>query len=227
MISHKHKCIFIHIPKAAGTSIETVFLDDLGLDFEDKHALILGKTTNKYLLPKTLSHLTATQLIEQHYISEELFKKYYKFSAVRHPLDRLFSTYKYLAYNSVISFDVFIKKIFPKLVLTDEKNFLETQTNFLYKNNRNLMDFICKFENLNTDFQKVSSHLNINIPLKHKNKSKRKWAMLRGIKIILLNPKLISYLNFSKDKKRTVSEEARSIVLNHYKDDFKNFSYEL
>lgn len=37
MISHNHKAIFIYFPKAAGTNIETYFLDDLGLDFEDKH----------------------------------------------------------------------------------------------------------------------------------------------------------------------------------------------
>ena len=31
MISHEHKTVFIHIPKCGGQSVETCFLDDLGL----------------------------------------------------------------------------------------------------------------------------------------------------------------------------------------------------
>ena len=133
MISHKHKCIFIHIPKAAGTSIETVFLNDLKLDFEDKHALILGKSTNLYLPPRVVSHLTATEMLSQHYISEELFNSYYKFSIVRNPIDRLYSTYKYWGYSPVITFDRFIKTILPKLIKTDKYNFfVRTQSEYLF-----------------------------------------------------------------------------------------------
>ena len=38
MISDKYKCIFVHIPKVAGQSIEHVFLDLHGLTWETRNA---------------------------------------------------------------------------------------------------------------------------------------------------------------------------------------------
>ena len=41
VISHEHRCVFVHIPKCAGQSIETVFLEDLGLDWSNRSILLL------------------------------------------------------------------------------------------------------------------------------------------------------------------------------------------
>ncbi len=35
MISHKHKYIFIHIPKCGGTSVELALLKNEGVDFKN------------------------------------------------------------------------------------------------------------------------------------------------------------------------------------------------
>ena len=41
MILHKHKSIFIHIPKVAGKSIENVFIQELGLTYKTRKPLLL------------------------------------------------------------------------------------------------------------------------------------------------------------------------------------------
>lgn len=229
MISHYHKCIFIHIPKAAGTSIETFFLDNLGLDFEDKHALLLGKTTNLYLPPASVSHLTAQQMISQFYISEELFENYFKFSFVRNPIDRLFSSYKYLGYAKVISFDTFILQELPRLFKSKFKMyFLQTQTSFIYNEQNELMvDYVGKLENINDDFFLIQRRLNLEgIKLPHVNKSGYKYDNLRGLKKLLINPRLIFKLNFSKKGKKC-SHKALQVIKHYYEEDFSNFNYNI
>src|ERR1051325_4646004 len=67
MISHSHRCIFIHIPKTAGNSVNRVF----GVGWQDH------KDLQRYRdeLPK------------------ETFERYFKFAVVRNPWDRLLSDY--------------------------------------------------------------------------------------------------------------------------------------
>jgi chondroitin 4-sulfotransferase 11 len=69
MISHEHRCIFVHIPKTAGNSINRVF----GVGWEDHKDL-------------------------QRYSDElpsDVFAAYFKFAVVRNPWDRLLSDYNY------------------------------------------------------------------------------------------------------------------------------------
>lgn len=69
MISHDHQCIFVHIPKTAGNSINRVF----GVGWEDHQDL-------------------------QRYFDElprDVFERYFKFVIVRNPWDRLLSDYNY------------------------------------------------------------------------------------------------------------------------------------
>ena len=68
MISHKHKCIFIHIPKCAGTSVE--------VNFSNKHS----------------NHCPVAVFARKY---PRKFKNYFKFSFVRNPFDRLVSVYAY------------------------------------------------------------------------------------------------------------------------------------
>lgn len=69
MISHDHRCIFVHIPKTAGNSINRVF----GVGWENHKDL-------------------------QRYYDEvprDVFSGYFKFAIVRNPWDRLLSDYNY------------------------------------------------------------------------------------------------------------------------------------
>ena len=78
-ISDKHKCIFIHVPKAAGSSVETSEI------FEDQRI-----KTGEYVG----GHTTALEYRETY---PGKFKNYFKFAFVRNPYSRLVSAFSYLS----------------------------------------------------------------------------------------------------------------------------------
>ena len=84
MISHDKKCIFIHIPKCGGTSIEDVIWPkDRGRSDEDLWMGFVSRFENKYQTGG-LQHLLAWQVREE--VGSDVFGAYYKFAFVRNPL---------------------------------------------------------------------------------------------------------------------------------------------
>ena len=75
MISHKHKCIFIHIPSTSGTSIEKVFNEPVDEITDD--------TSKK--------HWNASKTYE--FVGETVWNDYFKFTIVRNPWDWVVSHY--------------------------------------------------------------------------------------------------------------------------------------
>lgn len=78
MISHKYKCIFVHIPRTAGTSIEK---------------WIYGQSW--WGVEKNTKHLLASQAKKAY---EQYWNDYFKFSIVRNPWDRMVSCLKFNGY---------------------------------------------------------------------------------------------------------------------------------
>ncbi|WP_140487643.1 sulfotransferase family 2 domain-containing protein [Flavobacterium sp. GSA192] len=93
MISHKHKCIFVHISKCAGTSIEHAFgVDISNYDAEENDCLYGWDSTNKLWL----QHATPQQLLDLKLISKEHWDNYYKIIVYRNSWDRAFSDFKWM-----------------------------------------------------------------------------------------------------------------------------------
>src|SRR6056300_1479823 len=82
MISKKYKCIFLNIPKNAGTSIVNAF--DLSWNDEDGLFLNYGKYAD-------------TKQWEEY---RDFYYDYYVFAVVRNPWDRFISAWKYLCMAS-------------------------------------------------------------------------------------------------------------------------------
>jgi hypothetical protein len=231
MISHKHKCIFVHIPKAAGTSIENAFMEDLGIDMDNRHALLLGESTNRTVGPRRVSHLRAKEYVQQHFISQELFDNYFKFAFVRNPCDRLYSTYKYRKFNDYISFDTYIILKLEKFINSESESFFfNTQYDYLYDSGKCLVDYIGRFENLNDDFNHVLKELNLTqLKLKHHNKSLPSKGIIRKIRIIgkiIKDYETWPHIKMNGSDK-TLSPEAKEIVLKYYQKDFETFGYNI
>ncbi|WP_417507883.1 sulfotransferase family 2 domain-containing protein [Marinomonas gallaica] len=151
----KSKVIYIHIPKAAGTSIcHALFGDDPW-------------------------HYNADEL---KLINAKKFNSYKKVAFVRDPLDRIVSTYlyskKHISENpgtsisfmkNIADIDDFIENFLDEN-LVNGHYFFWRQSSYLNCE----MDFIGKFENIKEDFNNMCSYLGVDINLQHKNKSIQK-----------------------------------------------------
>lgn len=177
MINHKHKFIFIHIPKTAGESIEVTFQ----AKGELKYWASFDHTNHE-----PLQHLTANEIKKR--LGKSEYNKYYKFSFVRNPFSRCVSEYFWWRQkidsdrrrcNS--SFAQWVHEDLPSLISKNQsiksliKHNIE-QYKFIYNTSDNcLVDFIGRFENLQEDFDIVCDKIEIpRQQLPHKNKTDHK-----------------------------------------------------
>jgi len=195
--SHQYKCIFIHIPKVAGTSIKQA----LGLPGG-------GHPPWQYFYQ---SHL-------------QLWRQYTSFTVVRNPWDRLVSAYRYAQmkesywHNEKVGFhpDHHLLKDKPfkdfVLILHDDRGRLKheswfNQTDWLAGTNPSekkiMTDTVLRFETLARDFNKLCRQLGIppkKLPVK--NRSKR-----------------------GRDYRQYYNENTRKIVADIYESDIDIFRY--
>ena len=206
MISHFHQAVFIHIPKNAGQSVESAFLSDLELSWNERAPLLLRPRVdcdNK--TPPRLAHLTGNQYVELKYMTEQMYNSYYKFAICRNPWDRAFSLYKYLTKGSK-PFAKFVKEDFEREIHQRYHWFAMSQAKYLLGNDQQLLvDRILRFETLESDFKEIATKLGLKSTiLPHVNKSK--------------NPAKTSY----RDE---YCEESKKIIAEIYADDIKLLRY--
>lgn len=173
MVSHKYKCIFVHIPKAAGTSIgsklELYKKEDYGM--QDHRTLKLFKPIDAAFLAKLYEKEHAyvfyrkfrDRLERRPFISQEQYKSYFKFTFVRNPWARVHSWYKNVLDdpNHQKTFGVAPDASLNWFV----KNCLHTvepQLEFIRDWDGSIpLDFIGRYENLVEDFNKLCEILGI------------------------------------------------------------------
>lgn len=183
MISHKHRCIFIHIPKTAGSSINSFFHPNVKFHFKNAdYDRLFGWCEKRKL---HMQHATAKQLLETELISEDVWNSYYKFTFVRNPWDRAYSDYLWMMKFANIkgSFKDYMnqKDEFDEILNDNSKDsFLGdhvlSQHKFFDLNGDLEVDFQGHFENFSSDIQVVLEQLGIDEQFdKNMNKSKRRY----------------------------------------------------
>ncbi|WP_258102289.1 sulfotransferase family protein [Marinoscillum pacificum] len=230
MISHNHKCIFVHIPKTAGQSVENFFLSDLGLDWKARLPLHLGSNSEKSIGPPKLAHLTALEYVQHHYVSKSLFDNYFKFAFVRNPYDRTYSFYKCMYYNRIMSFNTFVEEKLQNKLWEEEFWFLRPQVDFIFDSDlKKIVDFVGKYETLNQDFETVLSSLNLvknNLP--HKNKTSDKISLGRLIYLIKKDFSFLKLpLSINVNSKYEYTPKVKAIINRLYEKDFEAFDYQV
>jgi len=229
MISTTHKTIFVHIPKVAGQSIETMFLNDLKLNWGERSELLLRKKKRFEKGPFRLAHLKAHEYVDLNYIDNKTFNSYFKFSFVRNPFSRAYSYYKYLGYSKICNYNYFLENVLSKKI-KNKHFFFTPQIDYLYDTNGNLLvDFVGKFERLNEDIKIVIKKSNLktqSLPFVNKSKKETK----RGVSKLIKNPLILANLKTDntvfKDYREAYNNEAIALVQNLYKEDLEKFEYE-
>ena len=163
MISDELKCIYIHIPKTGGMSIETM----LGMDVKKVHQQAMKI---KHGTPKEWKY-------------PDYWETYYKFTFVRNPWDRVVSSYFFnlkMANKNIKQHDR------GKINNYGEEGFNDYVINNLkHSKSRHFLpythwisgytyDFIGKLENFENDMKSVCKDIKIKFKNVHINKSNRK-----------------------------------------------------
>lgn len=224
MICDKHKCIFVHIPKVAGQSVEHFFLNKLDLDWDtEKDQLYLMNNTDPAKGTEKLAHLAASEYVGCGHISQQKFDEYFKFSFVRNPWARLVSEYRYRNYFRYKSFKDFVLNKMPSPGFDDKYRHVMPQYDMLYENGRCLVDFVGRFETLQQDFDKVCEHLGFDeSKLPYVNSSEKKSRIFRR------KVKNLIYRNGESRKKHYAEyydDETLATVSEYYKNDIEVFEY--
>jgi hypothetical protein len=172
MISHKYKCIFVHIPRTAGTAIEKWICGD-----------------DWWYIEKETKHLLASQAKK---IYREYWDSYFKFSFVRNPWDRMVSClgayedFFKISYNNFLNFDGYKKEFGYPVTIENDYRFSKRNEILLEKHQEHCvylnildekLDFIGRFESLQKDTEFIKDRLKIekDFPFKVKEgASKRK-----------------------------------------------------
>jgi hypothetical protein len=220
IINNTHKFIYVHVPKTAGTSITTLFsplttLFDLEIGATDFGEKIQDAYHERFQISK---HSGLTEIYKA--VGDQLFKNCFKFSFVRNPFDRIFSTYNFLRswdspdrdFNNLMqSFKSFSQFICSNCLVDRQvpDNMFFPQSHWLCSNTDDVaLDFIGKVEDLSAD---IASILNI-------------------IKVeSLVDKSKIQILNESVDdlNKLEINSQVIEKIINIYKDDFVKYKYDL
>ena len=209
MISIKHKIIFIHIPKCAGQSIESIFLRDLGLSWKERHPLLLRPRKANEKGPERLAHLYAEEYFNFGYIPKKNFDNFLKFTIIRNPVDRILSEINFQKIPKknpknifgIESVEEYISKVIKLDKFSDLQRHISPQVKFLHdsETNKLLVDKVIPFDYLNHEVPKI---------------------LKKKLKVILEVPKI----NSSKNKlwvKEELTSGDLSFLNDFYESDFK------
>lgn len=179
MISHKHKCIFVEIPKTGCSSIRSVIgsppKPHLNI-CQIKDSLRYGWTHYGGIKNKIFNcfyPLLPTK--SRKLIGDRQFNSYFKFGFVRNPWDRVVSLYlrgEGLQMHHQMTFNEFVSWIKYSSSTCIHPVPHVNQLDWLVDPHGNVMvDFIGRFENFQKDWLIVSNKLRLPKVLPHRNRN--------------------------------------------------------
>jgi hypothetical protein len=211
MILHEHKLIFIHIPKNAGSSIESFFGVKPFNWRIPNYDVLTGWCPKRRI---HLHHATPQQLLESDLISEGVWESYYKFAVVRNSWERSLSDYVWMMRSTGASgtFNEYLHKqgefepfLYDNRLPENRSDHMLPQMAFTHIDKKPVLDKIIRFESLKEGFQNMCERLGVDCSaLPHKKKGS-------------ISQKHYSYF-YNKELKRLVSEI--------YNNDIQAFNFE-
>jgi Sulfotransferase family len=186
VILRSKNCIFVHIPKVAGQSIEAALRAAVPQAAGDSEDLGLRRRNRDEPGPERLAHLTGIEYPELGFVSYEEFRAFFKFAFVRNPWDRTFSMYRHFGFDEHMSFEYFLQNILKREMWKKKYWFVRPQRDFIVDGHGEIcVDFVGRFEKLDEDFRHVASALRLNIetlPQVNRAGTKKRFGKLRALK---------------------------------------------
>jgi len=160
-ISYERRCILVHVPKTAGTSMEVA----LGIYGGRSKKRLFGKFEGRYL-----QHLTAAQI--RKCVGRRVYEDFFKVAVIRNPWDRAVSEFLWRRSlpgvkkkHRSMSFEKFLRRMWgssdPHFI--PQKNFLDAE-----------VDLVGRMEEIDKVWDRVCRRLDLSIPLPHEKKNNRK-----------------------------------------------------
>ncbi|VEN73208.1 Sulfotransferase [Candidatus Desulfarcum epimagneticum] len=186
LISHTHQFIFFHVPKAGGISVR----EALGPYAQEPERFKINRPPKRIggapnpvyeMWDAALLHAKARDAKKE--LPKHVYDGFYKFAFVRNPWDWHVSMYhfirkeknhirhdrvKSMTFEKYLEWAIQTPNPFPKGASKFQKDMVTDE------NGKIIVDFIGKYENLESDFQHVCPILNIKAELPHLNKSAHK-----------------------------------------------------
>jgi hypothetical protein len=181
LISHRHRFAFIHVPKTAGSSVTFALwphADHVDDYWMNRWLARVGIHVNHYApyrLKKFRTHTSAAILQRQ--LPADVFADLFKFTFVRNPWDLLVSSYHYLLGNrshhrrraadggrsfaAYAAYEIRRGKMSQSDMLTD-------------RDDRLLVDFVGRFESVDSDFAHVCRLLGLKASLPRANQTRHR-----------------------------------------------------
>jgi Sulfotransferase family len=231
MIIHSKRCIFIHIPKVAGQSIEAALQRDASPGDGSRAEMGLRKRKDGEAGPPRLAHLTAVEYAKLGFVSAEQYKTYFKFAFVRDPWNRSYSIYRHFGFQAYMGFEYFLEYVLKRDLWRKQYWFVRPQCDFVFdKSGECCVDFVGRFETIETNFRHVAQVLNLTSDvLPHVNRGGRPgpFAVLRAVRRYpgVLRHVLSFGRSDSKSHADAKSFESLGIVRELYGCDIERFGY--
>jgi Sulfotransferase family len=172
VISYKHKFIFIHIYKNAGSSIRSALLPHIRTPIQrgiGRLGQIFGHQS--YDIDPIGSHATAKSYVE--FLGVEEYRTYLTFAIVRNPWDWQVSLYSFMKNNKEhpqhtmvagMSFEQYVEWRCAAEPYSQKRFLADSEGRLIVK-------FVGKYENINADFAKICKMIGISSVLPHINMS--------------------------------------------------------
>ncbi len=205
MLCHDFRTIFVHVPKTAGQSIETVFLNKLDLTWQQRARLLLRPNRDPKMGPPRLAHLYADEYVACGHVSAADFARYFKFAVVRNPWARAVSEYKFAYQPRGIAFDIFLNEVIGKGRGVVEQRHVDPQKRFVCgEDGALLVDRVLRYESLADEFPAVSHTI---------------FGRVEALPVINAGRDRADYRSF-------YSHAGRRFIAESYRDDIETFGYE-
>jgi chondroitin 4-sulfotransferase 11 len=164
VISHRARCLFVHIQKTGGASIESVLRHNDPAIASAEHE---GRR-----------HMSAREM--RALVGPDSWSRYFKFAFVRNPWDRLVSWYHMcIQVPAPNRFACFVREHAPtfdefvtKATTGPGERTTRNQLDYLTDDRGEvIVDFIGRYEALHQDFARVQERLGLPVALPHVNRS--------------------------------------------------------